>query len=326
MSEEKKRGRPKKFLTPQEIEEREEKSRASKRESARRRREAKKASFQGPNNGDIPDSNNPTLNFFAGMPIDLKSQEISDTVSVKDYLEGPAIKPFDQGLIENMKDKINNLKNFLNPGLTNTHQVEMPKLQSLPSQDSNERQKLMDEYINILESGIDPKTLMINDELKKELATIETMDIHDLRIKLAFARRHLYKGVDHEVSKQVLDVACFMAGKTLNCYDQLKDDVMKDEYLKNLTNTVLTTKLLYLIPDPIKVGGLFGMHIIKARMAKLPIIKEIEEKETKKIEELQINKANISVPMPPPENYPSTSQFSKNIKIPPHLSPLTRTG
>jgi hypothetical protein len=313
-----------KILTEEEKLQRAERARASKREYARRKREEKKVI-------------NVTDNFFGGFKLSLDNSEIDKPADIQNpgslktetnATEGPSITPFDESVFGNIKDKLLGLKKMLVPESVQVGETsetnEKNDTQSVPAntqkQNSGEKQKLIDEYITIITSGVDPDKIDVSDNLKKLVRNLEESDISDLRIRVTLARKHLYKGVDTQISEKTLDLACLVAGKALKCYDELHEDVMKDEYLKNLTSTMLTNKVLHMIPDHLKIGGLFASHVLKAKLASTLKEQPITEVITNTTSEIV---TPMQVIQPVTEEKKNTPLIP-NVKIPAHLMPLKR--
>lgn len=343
-----KAGRKKLDLTEEEKKAREDRIRASKREYARRKREEKNGVAQPP---DV------TAQFFGGQPIvclpkqtDIKvdSEPGGETHKINEaneLVEGLSITPFDNSLVDSLKDRLASLTSFFKSSTTEveedtevpTEHTTKPKAEK-KSQKLNlnpivppstvlsvdERQALIGEYVSMITSGVDPEKIQVSDNIRKIVKELQDSDINDIRIRVSLARKHLYRGIDNQLSEKTLDIACMLAGKALKCYDELKADVEGDEYLKNLTSNFLSTTILNKMPDTVKIGGLFASHVLKAKLSKLQVLGGSVDKQPNHQNETRIESQTEKKECLPREDKVIEPVLVPNVKIPPHLTPLVR--
>lgn len=129
----------------------------------------------------------------------------------------------------------------------------------------NEREKLKKQYLAILITSPDLDKAKPPPAFKKIMKEIDNLDIEELRARLMFARQNVYNGIDNKIAGMLIDGVNLLVGNFLSCYDELKSEVEKDAYLNQLTANVLTADILYLVPDKLKLAGLYGMHVILAK-------------------------------------------------------------
>lgn len=280
--------RPKLQLTEEEKQERKERNRAKKREWARNNR-AEKSSNAGdrpeqsfslvlpddaapkietdtnPPLFQIPDKK-PTLQSFEGvkmLPIDtvaLNEQVKKFKEDFKRRAQGLPVNPESNGLIDKLKNLLPNVRSMLTGA---KESVTSSQINLTP--EAEERKALINEYITLAEQ-MPGQDITIPDNVRKSMKDLEKCDIQELRLRLVYARKHIFTNIDSDIAKQVLHIACMGVGKFLNCYDELEKEVKEDKYLQGVTQNLLSTSLLSMISDPLKVAGLFGNHVIKARI------------------------------------------------------------
>lgn len=112
------------------------------------------------------------------------------------------------------------------------------------------------------------------------LEAIKSMSIEELKARIFQAKRELNGKLDLKISDSTLNIVNMVVGKMLNCVDELNEEVMKDNLLRESTKDLLSFAVLSRIPPPIKVSGLYavnvGVAMQKAKQKKLVISKEEE--------------------------------------------------
>lgn len=306
-------GRKKLDLTPEQIAEREEKTRQKKAEWARNNRKKTKETV-------VP-MNDFMLNFQTPPPAP-EPKEI-DTVSVNGLFEEVPIKPFDlskfssqmdkfkqsfmgvkqelpaelppppteEGVLGSIKSMISKVKNFTAPSLPQTVYSE-----------EDERKMLVDRYIMIAEK-MPEQDFVVPEKIKKMSRDLSKIDINELRLTVSYMEKKQLKGIDSELAKKTLELSTMAVGKMLNCYDNLEKEVKNDEYLKDVTSTFMSSKILDMVPDALKIAGLFGKHVLVAyrgsssQPAITPLEKIAEQKKKEEIAEV----AEIQASKPKPQ-------------------------
>lgn len=290
--------RPKLELTEEEKQERKDRQREKKREWARKAR-AEKAeknsnagnsidqslsgfTFNLSNEAPKIDTNIPTtkpdttplFEITDKKPEKISSQSFDgikmspiDTAALNDQVKKfkEDFKRRAQGLPPNPEagGLIDKLKNLL-PGVRSMLSGAKDAVVG-PTSEAEERKALINEYITLAEQ-LPGQDITIPDNVRKSIKELEKCDIQELRLRLVYARKHIFSNIDSDIAKQVLHIACMGVGKFLNCYDELEKEVKEDKYLQGVTQNLLSSNLLSMISDPLKVAGLFGNHVIKARM------------------------------------------------------------
>lgn len=96
------------------------------------------------------------------------------------------------------------------------------------------------------------------------LSRIRNMNINELKERIMIAKLEMSNKLNNNLSDGLLEITNRIFGKTLKCYEELKQETDKDVFLKESTNELLSLHLLGRINIFLRVGALYGSNLIKA--------------------------------------------------------------
>lgn len=144
------------------------------------------------------------------------------------------------------------------------------------SNDDLQIQKLRAELENLVLSN--PCISLNHPVSTSPLEAIKSMSVEELKARIFQAKRELNGKLDLKISDSTLSLVNMVVGKMLNCVDELNEEVMKDNLLRESTKDLLSFAVLSKIPPPIKVSGLYavnvGVAMQKAKQKNFIITKE----------------------------------------------------
>lgn len=127
------------------------------------------------------------------------------------------------------------------------------------SREDLQLQKLRAELENLVLSN--PNISLNNPISTTPLEAIKNMNIEELKARIFQAKRELNGKLDLKISDSTLTLVNMVVGKMLNCVDELNEEVMKDNLLRESTKDLLSFAVLSKIPPPIKVSGLYAVNV-----------------------------------------------------------------
>jgi hypothetical protein len=126
----------------------------------------------------------------------------------------------------------------------------------------NELHRLRKEFENIIlnNPSIDLDKKVNTSILEK----ITQMSVEELKARIFNAKRELNSHLDMKISDGALSIMNQVVGRLLNCVDELDEEVMKDQLLRQSTKDMLSMNVLSMIPSNIKVAGLYSVNVATA--------------------------------------------------------------
>jgi hypothetical protein len=108
------------------------------------------------------------------------------------------------------------------------------------------------------------------------LERINNMSVEELKARIFNAKRELNGKLDLKISDGALSLVNQVIGRILGCCEELEQEVMKDQLLRESTKELLSMNLLSKIPSQIKVAGLYSLNVgtalNKKKLAVLSVI------------------------------------------------------
>lgn len=93
------------------------------------------------------------------------------------------------------------------------------------------------------------------------LERINNMSIEELKARIFNAKRELNGKLDLKISDGALSLVNQVIGRILGCCEELEQEVMKDNLLRESTKEMLSMNLLSKIPSQVKVAGLYSLNV-----------------------------------------------------------------
>jgi hypothetical protein len=129
--------------------------------------------------------------------------------------------------------------------------------------EQDEREEIKNKFIEII--SVNPNVKLDTPEKFKEIAKrCNEMPLDELRLQLAYAQRLQYQGIDNKIAHNVLKLCSAVIGGVLDCNEQLQKKVDEDKYLQEITGSALGENVLHLLPNYMKIAGLYSSHVISA--------------------------------------------------------------
>ena len=132
----------------------------------------------------------------------------------------------------------------------------------IPNEDS-EREKIKSQFMKLLSTNPNLETKTPG-KFKDIARDCNELPIDELKLRLQYAQKLQYDGLDNRIAGDVLSACSALVGGLLRCNDELQNRVKKDEYLRSMTGQALHENVLHLIPNYAKIAGIYSSHVIAA--------------------------------------------------------------
>lgn len=93
------------------------------------------------------------------------------------------------------------------------------------------------------------------------LEKINNMSVEELKARIFNAKRELNGKLDLKISDGALSLVNQVVGRILGCCEELEQEVMKDQLLRESTKEMMSMNLLSKVPSQIKVAGLYSLNV-----------------------------------------------------------------
>jgi hypothetical protein len=93
------------------------------------------------------------------------------------------------------------------------------------------------------------------------LERINNMSVEELKARIFNAKRELNGKLDLKISDGALSLVNQVIGRILGCCEELEQEVMKDQLLRESTKEMMSMNLLSKIPSQVKVAGLYSLNV-----------------------------------------------------------------
>lgn len=152
----------------------------------------------------------------------------------------------------------------------------------------SEKDRLKADLLRLSDYNPEVVTRAVNDKLAK---LVEEMNLDELRERVRIGKRNQSSKMDNSVAVQTINLTNQVVGRFLGCLEELNESTIKDRLLQETLKDYLCLNVLDYIPPEIKIGGLYGSHVVSAYGNKPPPpppqIQEITPEIKSKLSELR---------------------------------------
>lgn len=152
-----------------------------------------------------------------------------------------------------------------------------------------EKERLKAELLRLSDYTPEVVTKPVNDKIAK---LVEEMDLDELRERVRIGKRNQSSKMDNSVAVQTISLANQAVGRLLGCLEELNETSLKDKLLHESVKDYLCLNVLDFIPPEVKIGGLYGSHVVNAYANKpvppTPKVTEIPEDIKEKLDSPEV--------------------------------------
>ena len=154
------------------------------------------------------------------------------------------------------------LSNFLNSGFRPPADEEEAELYEEVIQEETEleRQKLVSQLTQLALSNPRILDLKGNDVIRR----INRMSVDELETKLLVAKQSIANNMNGSLSNLALSLLNNAVGRSLNCIDELNNEVREDKELQDTVKQFLGCNILTKLPPQVKLLALYGADVMSA--------------------------------------------------------------
>jgi hypothetical protein len=127
--------------------------------------------------------------------------------------------------------------------------------------EEKEKKELREKLMQYADHNEDIVMRPVNDKVAK---LVNEMSLDELRARCRQGKKICSGRMDNVVGNQVIELCNMSVGQILDCLEELQESTRNDELLHEVTTEYLSLHLLDMVPEEIKILGIYSSHVLTA--------------------------------------------------------------